>query len=582
MSKTAPRQTARSELADALKRCRSAFVGIGLFSCLINLLMLTAPLFMLQVYDRVLPSRSVPTLVGLAILTGALFAFQGVLDAIRSRVLLRIANSINTDLSRRIYDVIVRLPLKMKSAGDGLQPLRDLDQIRSFLSGAGPAALFDLPWMPLYVGVCFLFHPLIGIAALAGAVILIVLTIIAEFATRAPAKETVAFAAARNALLDASRRNAEVLHAMGMGPQLAARFDAVNADYLESQRRASDRASTLGALSRVMRLVLQSFVLGLGAYLVINHQATAGVIIASAILVSRALAPVELAIANWKSFVAARQARKRLNELLLMLPERQQPLPLPKPRGSLAVEAVYACPPGNTQAVLQDVTFALKAGDGLGIVGPSASGKSSLARLLVGVWLPAHGKVRLDGASLDQWSPVALGLHVGYLPQNVELFDGSIAENISRFELEPDADAIIAAAKAAGVHELIARLPEGYETSIGDAGANLSAGQRQRVALARALYRDPFLIVLDEPNSNLDSDGDEALASAILGARTRGAIVVIVAHRASALGSVDHVLVLNQGRQQIFGPKDEVLRPALRAVPPSPLAIVSKVHTANP
>ena len=484
--------------------------------------MLTAPLFMLQVYDRVLPSRSVPTLIGFAILAAAMFAFQGILDAIRGRVLLRIGSSINADLSGRVYDLIVRLPLKMRSAGDGLQPMRDLDQIRSFMSGAGPAALFDLPWMPLYVGVCFLFHPLIGIAALCGAVILVVLTLLAEFATRAPARAAVGFAAARNALLDASRRNAEVLHAMGMGPQLSARFEAVNGDYLDSQRCGADRACVLSAVSRVTRLVLQSLVLGLGAYLVINHEATAGVIIASAILVSRALAPVELAIANWKGFVAARQARKRLNELLLMLPERKQPLPLPKPGGSLAVESVSACPPGNPRVVLQDVTFALKAGDGLGIVGPSASGKSSLARLLVGVWLPVRGNVRLDGAALDQWSPDALGHHVGYLPQNVELFDGSIAENISRFEAEPDPDAIIGAAKAAGVHELVARLPEGYETSIGEAGANLSAGQRQRVALARALYRDPFLVVLDEPNSNLDSDGDEALNSAILGVRARG------------------------------------------------------------
>ena len=312
----------------------------------------------------------------------------------------------------------------MQSAGDGLQPMRDLDQIRSFMSSAGPAALFDLPWMPLYVGVCFLFHPLIGIAALCGAVILVVLTLLAEFATRAPAKAAVGFAAARNALLDASRRNAEVLHAMGMGPQLSARFDAVNGDYLDSQRCGADRACVLSAVSRVTRLVLQSLVLGLGAYLVINHEATAGVIIASSILVSRALAPVELAIANWKGFVAARQARKRLNELLLMLPERKQPLPCRSRRGSLAVEAVSACPPGNPRVVLQDVSFALKAGDGLGIVGPSASGKSSLARLIVGVWLPVRGNVRLDGAALDQWSPDALGRHVGYLPQNVELFDG--------------------------------------------------------------------------------------------------------------------------------------------------------------
>ena len=336
----ASRQTAPSEIAEALGRCRSAFVGIGVFSCLINILMLTAPLFMLQVYDRVLPSHSVPTLVGFAILAIVLFASQGVLDAIRGRVLLRIGNSINTDLSDRVYDLVVRMPLAMRGSGDGLQPMRDLDQIRSFLSGPGPAALFDLPWMPLYVGVCFLFHSLIGIAALAGAVIMIVLTLLAEFATRVPAKETVGLAATRNALLDASRRNAEVLHAMGMGPQLAARFDAVTKDYLSSHRRASDRAGMLSALSRVMRLVLQSLVLGLGAYLVIHQEATAGVIIASSILVSRALAPVELAIANWKGFVAARQARKRLSELLAMLPERKSPLLLPRPRSNLSVEAV--------------------------------------------------------------------------------------------------------------------------------------------------------------------------------------------------------------------------------------------------
>src|SRR6478672_5424996 len=571
-----PKPASGEELADALRRSRSAFLGVGLLSGLINILMLTGPLFMLQIYDRVLPSHNIPTLVGLAILTAGLFLFQGILDAIRGRVLMRIGGAINDELSGRAYDVVARLPLKTRGSGDGLQPIRDLDQIRSFLSSAGPSALFDLPWMPLYVGICFLFHPLIGIAAAIGALILIVLTIAVEAVTRAPAKAAVGFAATRHALLEASRRNAEVMQAMGMAGAMSARFSTVNDDYQRSHRHASDRASVLAATSRVMRLVLQSSVLGLGAYLVINQEATAGVIIASSILMSRALAPVELAIANWKGFVAARQARRRLSEMLTMLPPGRQPLSLPKPEVALSVESVSGTPPGDGRVVVQDIAFALKGGAGLGIIGPSAAGKSSLARLIVGVWQPVRGKVRLDGAALDQWSPEHLGRHIGYLPQDVELFDGTIAQNISRFEAEPDASAIIAAAKSAGVHELVVRLPEGYDTRIGEAGAALSAGQRQRVALARALYGDPFLVVLDEPNSNLDSEGEEALTAAILGVRSRGGIAIVIAHRSSALAAVDQVLVLNQGRQQVFGPRDEVLQKVVRPAVTQPLTVVSK------
>jgi ATP-binding cassette, subfamily C, type I secretion system permease/ATPase len=578
------RHAVPSELAEALGRCRHAFIGIAGFSILINILMLTGPLFMLQVYDRVIPSHSLPTLVGFAILAAGLFAFQGILDTIRGRVLLRIGSSVDADLSRRVYDVVVGLPLKAHGdAHRGLQPMRDLDQIRSYLGSPGPGALFDLPWIPVYVGVCFLFHWLIGLAALAGALILITLTIIAELVSRGPARATVGFAAVRNALLDAHRRNAEVLHVMGMGPQLAARFHAVNSDYLESQRSAADRSSMLSSLSRVTRMVLQSMVLGLGAYLVIVGEATAGIMIASSILLSRALAPVELAIAHWKNFVASRQAHARLSDLMRKMPEDKDPLSLPKPEQVLAVEGVSAAPPGTQRVVLRDVRFELKGGDGLGIIGPSASGKSSLARLIVGAWLPIRGKIRLDGAALDQWSPVALGQHVGYLPQTVELFDGTVAENIARFEPEPDPGVVIAAARAAGVHDLIVNLPEGYETRIGEAGANLSAGQRQRVALARALYHDPFLIVLDEPNSNLDREGEQALTTAILGVRDRGGIAVVIAHRPSALGAVDQVLVLSQGQQQAFGPRDEVLKP-----PPArparqgavPLSVVSAARSA--
>jgi ATP-binding cassette, subfamily C, type I secretion system permease/ATPase len=569
------KQSPGAELAEALQRSRSAFVGVGFLSALINILMLTGPLFMLQVYDRVLPSHSIPTLVGLAILTAALFSFQGVLDALRGRVLSRIGGAINDEISTRAYDAVARLPLVSRGGGtDSLQPIRDLDQIRSFLNTAGPSALFDLPWMPLYVGICFLFHPLIGIAAACGALILVSLTILAEVATRAPAKMAVKFGAMRHALIETSRRNAEVMQAMGMGGVMAARFGAVNDDYLSTHQRALDRAGVLASFSRVTRLVLQSLVLGLGAYLVINQEATAGVIIASSILVSRALAPVELAIANWKGFVAARQARRRLSEMLALAPRGKEPLPLPTPSDTLLVEWVSATPPGEQRVVLQDLSFTLKSGDSLGIIGPSASGKTSLARLIVGVWYPVRGKVRLDGAALDQWSPEALGRHIGYLPQDVELFDGTIAENICRFEAEPDPTAIIAAAKSAGVHDLVVRLPAGYETRVGEAGGSLSAGQRQRVALARALYRDPFLVVLDEPNSNLDSEGEQALTAAMLGVRSRGGIMIVIAHRASALAAVDQVLVLNQGRKQALGPRDEVLHAMTRPGSPPPLTVV--------
>jgi PrtD family type I secretion system ABC transporter len=559
-----PRTRAQAELKGVLASCRHAFVGIGMISGMINLLYLTGSFFMLEIYDRVLPSRSVPTLIGLAIIAFVLYAFQGLLDVLRGRILVRIGASLDESLNRRVFDLLVRLPLKTRTAGDGLQPVRDLDQVRAFLSSLGPTALFDLPWMPLYLGICFLFHFWIGITALVGAILLVGITLLTEFRTREPTRAAAMTGTARNALAEASRRNAEVLQAMGMGGRVAERWREANGKYMASQQRASDVAGGMGAVSKVLRMALQSGVLGVGAYLVIEQQATAGVIIASSILTSRALAPVELAIANWRGFVAARQSWKRLVDLFAALPARDEPMALPRPSAAFAVEGVSATPPGGQRFVVQDVTFALKAGNGLGVIGPSASGKSSLARLLVGVWTPIRGKVRLDGAALEQWDPEALGEHVGYLPQDVELFAGTVADNIARFEPEPDAEAILAAAKAANVHDLILRLTDGYDTQIGEGGTALSAGQRQRIALARALYRDPFLIVLDEPNSNLDAEGEQALTQAILGARARGCIVVVIAHRPSALAAVDLILMMADGKAQAFGPKDEVLSKVLR------------------
>jgi len=557
---------ASTELAAALGACRRAFVAIALFSGMSNILMLTGSLFMLEVYDRVIPSRSVPTLVALLVLAGGLYAAQGIIDAIRSRILVRVGNSLDEALSLRVYDAIVRLPLKLGVRSEGAQPIRDLDTVRGFLSGTGPIALFDLPWLPIYLGMCFLFHTYIGLVALGGAIILVALTLLTEMLTRRPTRSATQFASARNTLMEASRRNAEAITAMGMAARLAQHWSDLNRSYVASAARASDVAGGFGAMSKVLRMMLQSTLLAVGAWLVIHQESTSGIIIAGSILGSRALAPVDLAIANWRGFVAARQSWNRLSHLFTHLPPQVAPMALQAPAKTLVVQNAAVAPPGEQKIVCQDVNFSLTAGKALGVIGPTASGKSSLARLLVGIWAPTRGSVRLDGATLDQWSPEALGRHVGYLPQDVELFTGTVAQNIARFEEPPDAEAVIAAAQAAGVHELIINLSAGYETQVGDHGNALSAGQAQRIGLARALYRDPFLVVLDEPNSNLDAEGDEALTRAILGVRARGGIAVVVAHRPSAIAGADYILVMAKGRQQQFGPKEEILN---RAIPPA-------------
>jgi ATP-binding cassette subfamily C protein PrsD len=574
-----PNPNQRSELSQALASCRSAFVATGLISAMSNILMLTGAIFMLEIYDRVLPSRSIPTLVALVILAAGLFTAQGLLDLIRGRVLVRIGSRLDEQLSGRVYETIARLPLKIGNRNDGLQQLRDLDSVRSFLSGGGPLALFDLPWLPVYIAICFMFHPYIGLAALVGAIILGMLTLMTEIKTRAPTQEATGFANQRSALAEATRRNAETLTAMGMVGRVGAMWHDANSKYISSQQRASDVAGGFGSISKVLRLMLQSGVLAVGAYLVIHQQATAGIIIAGSILSARALAPVDLAIANWKGFVGARQSWQRLTKLLTLLPAHKAPMPLQPPAKSLSVEAVSAVPPGSERIVVQDVSFALQGGHGVGIIGPSGSGKSCLVRLLIGVWQPVRGRIRLDGAALDQWSAEALGAHIGYLPQDVELLAGTVAQNISRFTVPPNPEAILAAAQAAGVHDLIVGLPEGYDTQVGEGGAALSAGQAQRIALARALYGNPFLVVLDEPNSNLDAEGDEALSRAIMGVRSRGGVAVVVAHRPSAIASVDMLLMISQGRAQAFGPKEEVLAKVMQrdGAAPRPLKVVPEV-----
>jgi ATP-binding cassette subfamily C protein len=470
----------------------------------------------------------------------------------------------------------------LSGGNQGLQPLRDLDSVRSFLSGNGPSALFDLPWLPVYLAICFVFHPWIGLTALAGAVILIVLTILTELLTRVRSRDAVGLAARRSDIASASRRNAEVLRAMGMSRHIAKQWTEANRRYRDDNQRTSDVVGGLGAVAKVFRMALQSAVLGVGAYLVIHQEATAGIIIAGSILSARALAPVDLAIANWRGFVAARQSWQRLNRLLAFLPPEAAPTLLEAPSRRLLVENVSIVPPGDQKIVVQDVTIALDAGHGLGIIGPSGSGKSSLLRAIVGVWPPARGTVRLDSAAINQWSAEGLGRHIGYLPQDVELFDGTVAQNICRHDPEAGAEAIIAAARQAGVHELIVGMRDGYDTQIGSHGHELSAGQAQRIALARALYGDPFLLVLDEPNSNLDAEGDEALTRAIRAARGRGAIVIVVAHRPVGIEGVDLLLVMKEGRVQAFGPKDTVLGQVLQRTSPPPIKIVSDAGAAKP
>ncbi len=413
--------------------------------------------------------------------------------------------------------------------------------------------------MVIYLGICFAFHVAIGVTALTGAIVLVSLTLIADRLTRAPVRQASSFAALRNGMAETNRQNADVLKALGMGRRMETAWSQVNRDYIDAQQKASGVAGSLSSLSKVLRIALQSMVLAVGAYLVLENKATGGVMITASILTSRSLAPVELAIANWRAFVAARQSWARLSQLLSAHPKEATPTALPTPCKTLEVQAVSVAPPGAQRATIQDVSFTLKAGDGLGVVGPSASGKSTLARALVGAWTPARGKVRLDGAALDQWDEEQLGRHIGYLPQDIELFAGTVAQNIARFEPDANSEAIIAAALGARVHDMILHLPEGYETQVGARGHALSAGQSQRIGLARALYGEPFLVVLDEPNSNLDADGEQALAEAIGEVRARGGVAVVIAHRPSALGVVDLMLVMREGRVHAFGTKAEIL-----------------------
>ncbi|MFG1320825.1 type I secretion system permease/ATPase [Xanthobacter autotrophicus] len=563
---TSSSASARSRTAreNDLKKLTAGFRSMAVFlfivSGVINILALTGSFYMMQVYDRALTSGSIPTLIALSVLALGLYVFQGAFDLIRSQVLVRVGARFDRSVAPIAHKVVVDMPRLGFSTTEAIERGRDVDTVRNFLGSTGPGALFDLPWVPIYVAFVYILHPWLGALVLGGAVVLTVLALASELVSRRHAVATRKAALVRNTIADSNARNAEVLKAMGFAGDAVERFRIANMEHLALQTRSNDLTGAFGAVSRVLRMVLQSATLGLGAYLTIHGDMSAGGIIAASVAGGRALAPVDLAIGNWRGFVGARQAFGRLKETIVALGKLPERMELPAPCASLKVEKITVAAPGNGQVLLSEVAFEIRAGQAAGIIGPSAGGKTTLVRALTGIWPCLRGAVRLDDAEIGQWTEEAIGRHLGYLPQNVCLLDATVAQNISRLASVRDDAAVVEAAKAAGVHEMILRLPEGYQTPLGSEGAALSAGQRQRIGLARALYGNPFLVVLDEPNANLDSDGETALRDAITAIRARGGICVVVAHRPSALAAVDLVGLVQNGRLAAFGPKEEVLR----------------------
>ncbi|MEQ8250004.1 MAG: type I secretion system permease/ATPase [Oceanibaculum nanhaiense] len=556
-------QTARSEAGAAIQQCRSMLAATAVFSFFVNLLQLVAPLFMLQVYDRVLQSRSGETLVALVVIAVVLLIVMGLLEAIRSRVLVRMGARIDQLMGGRLLQSLLEVTNRTGRGQEG-QVLRDLDTLRNFITTSGIFALFDAPWVPVFIFVMFLFHPMIGAVGVVGAIILFALALATELRTRDPLRLASMYASRANDFAETSRRNAEVVQSLGMIGGVRRKWQGMHDSALALQSIASDRAGSITGASRAFRFTLQVAILAVGAYYVLQHQITPGVMIAGSIIMGRALAPVEQAIGVWRQFIQSRSAYDRIKTLLAKAPPKQPSMPLPAPKGKLLVDKIVFGHPGG-KPVLKGVSFALEPGESVGIIGPSAAGKSTLARILAGAWLPAAGSVRLDGVDLATWDREDAGQYVGYLPQDVELFGGTVKENIARFQ-DAEPEQIIEAARKADVHEMVLQLPKGYETEIGESGSSLSGGQRQRLGLARALFGNPRFLVLDEPNSNLDSDGEEALRQTILQLKAEGVTVVVIAHRPSILSVVDKVLFLRDGLPEMFGPRADVLARLTRPV----------------
>ncbi|TBU74284.1 type I secretion system permease/ATPase [Pseudomonas daroniae] len=578
-----------NEIIEALSAYKSAFWSVGIFSAVINLLMLAPALYMLQVYDRVLASSNQMTLAMLTLIMVGLYAFMGVLEWVRSHVVIRLGTQMDMRLNQRVYNAAFETNLKSGNLAAG-QALSDLTSLRQFATGNALFAFFDAPWFPVYLLVIFLFHPWLGALALAGAVVLTLLAWLNQRMSSAPLAEAGRISIRANQQATANLRNAEAIEAMGMLANLRQRWLGEHKAFLYQQNLASEKSAVISAWSKSVRLALQSLMLGLGALLAVAGEITPGMMIAGSILVGRVLSPLDQLIGVWRQWTSARLAYQRLSQLLQSNPARAEAMALPIPLGALQVERITACAPGTRNPVLSNVGFALEAGDMLGVLGPSGSGKSSLARLLVAAQPVLAGKVRLDGADLHQWDKADLGPHLGYLPQDVQLFAGTIAENIARFGVV-DADQVVAAARMAGVHELVLQLPQGYDTVLGESGAGLSGGQRQRIGLARAMYGLPALIVLDEPNANLDDPGEKALLAAIEQLKQHKRTLVLITHKPALLAGADKLLILRGGQMQAFGPAAKVMQelqaaarpqvaPALKVAPSISMSYGSQPSTS--
>lgn len=552
------RNAHENSLQAALKACKGSFISVGVFSFFVNALMLVPTFYMLQVYGRVVTSGSLSTLAMLTIIMTILVVTMGSLEWIRSRIMVRVSTKLDVLLSRDVYRASFKRALESGGMDASAQPLNDLTGLRQFMTGNGLFAFFDAPWLPIYVAVMFMFHPWYGWVAIASAIILLILAYFNEKGTGKALGEANKENIAATLQTTKNLRNAEVIESMGMLSTLIQRWSRRQKKVLVLQSYASDKGGVVSAISKTFRMLIQSLILGLGAYLAVNHEISPGLVIAGSVLLGRALAPIDMIIGSWKGFIAARSQYDRLNTIMNKLQAEPQRMSLPAPQGHVLVDNLIVGAPGSKTPILRGISFGVPAGSVVGIIGPSASGKSTLARALMGVWAPQHGTVRLDGADISSWDKEELGPYIGYLPQDIELFEGSISENIARFT-EVDAEKVVAAARIAGVHEMILHLPDGYDTVIGSEGVNLSGGQRQRVGLARAVYGSPRLILLDEPNSNLDEVGERALAAAIVELKKSGATIFVITHRTTILAVLDRLLVMAAGGVSMYGPRDQVM-----------------------
>jgi len=571
---------ATGELRKAIFKAKTAFIMAGFFSMFINILMLVPTLYMLQLYGRVVTSRSQETLIMLTGIVVVLFITLGLLEIIRSRVLIRISNKMDSLLNKRVFDSLFKLAEKYPNKASS-SALSDLTQIRQFMTGNGLFAFFDAPWLPIYVGVLFLFHPDYGYFSLVAIVILLVITTLNEYSTKSKLQEANKFNSEAMMYVNSNLRNAEVIHAMGMKDNIGKRWQDKHYKFLNAQSKASASASIWANTSKITRMMLQSLMLGLGGYLAINNEVGSGMMIAGSIMLGRALAPLDLMVNTWKQFSGARTSYVRLNALLNDFPKDKEYMELPAPTGELLLEQVVVVPPNGKEPSIRGISMSINKGDVVGIIGPSAAGKSSLARAVLGLWPLANGKVRLDGADISQWDKVRLGQYIGYLPQDIELFEGTVSENIARFG-EIDAKKVVEAAQKASVHDMILKLPDGYDTKIGIGGSSLSGGQRQRIGLVRAIYNNPVLVVLDEPNSNLDELGELGLIQAINSLKQNGSTVIIITHRPNILQVTNKIAVMKNGMLEMYGNSNEVLAKLRQNSAPKPQQQTRQPSPARP